>query len=69
MANYTPEQQEYLKAVGNRIREIRKRFDHMKKLGEVRGDSVDADRNYVTAMLHLQVYCHKLYKFAETGPT
>jgi hypothetical protein len=49
--------------------EVLKRFNHMKKLADTKNEGVDAARNYVTAMLHLQVYCHKLYKFAETGPT
>lgn len=48
--------------------EVKSRYDHMKELEKHRGESVDADRNYVTAMLHLQVYCHKLYRFTETGP-
>lgn len=49
--------------------EVNKRFNNMKELEKHKNDSIDAARQYVSAMLGLQVYCHKLYKFAETGPT
>lgn len=49
--------------------EVNKRFNNMKDLEKHKDDSVDAARKYISAMLGLQVYCHKLYKFAETGPT
>lgn len=49
--------------------EVHERFTHMIKLAEHQNENVDGARNYVTAMLHVQVYSHKLYKFAEDGPT
>lgn len=44
--------------------EIQKRFDEMTHLSKHAGRSVDDAREYVEAMLGLQVYSHKLYHAA-----
>ena len=44
--------------------EIKKRFGRVMQLKKRAGGSVDGDREYVEAMLGLQVYSHKLYRCA-----
>jgi len=41
--------------------EVKKRFEHMQHLKEHAGHDVDHAREYVEAMLGLQVWSHKLY--------
>ena len=41
--------------------EVQKRFDHMMHLKEHADESVDEAREYVEAMLSLQVWSHKVY--------
>lgn len=41
--------------------EIGKRFDHMQHLKQHAGEGVDQARQYVEAMLGLQVWSHKVY--------
>lgn len=41
--------------------EVQKRFDHMLYLKEHAGESVEQAREYVEAMLGLQVWSHKVY--------
>jgi len=41
--------------------EVKKRFEHMMHLKHHTGGSVDEAREYVEAMLGLQVWSHKLY--------
>lgn len=53
---------ELLQFLSDTIRaEVKKRFDHMMHLKHHAEDSVDAAREYIEAMLGLQVYSHKLY--------
>ena len=48
--------------------EVHKRFDRVMRLKKRAGQSVDAAREYVEAMLGLQVYSHKLYECAHAEP-
>lgn len=48
--------------------EINLRFDHAMKLKARASRGSDAAREYTSAMLGLEVYAHKLYKFAKAGP-
>lgn len=48
--------------------EIQKRFKHMMHLREGINKSVDDAREYVEAMLGLQVWSHKLYQAIKSGP-
>jgi hypothetical protein len=47
--------------------EVQKRFDHMLHLKEHAAHSVSAAREYVEAMLGLQVWSHKLYLTAKAA--
>lgn len=48
--------------------EVKKRFDHMTHLKHRAQDGVDEAREYVEAMLGLQVYSHFLHQCAKAGP-
>lgn len=47
-------------------RQVRSRLDGIADLQESASDGVAADRRYVSAMLALQVWAHRLYKAAQT---
>lgn len=49
-------------------KEVQKRFDKMMRLKKQRGKNVDHDREYVEAMLGLQVWSHKLYLAVISDP-
>jgi hypothetical protein len=60
---------ELLQILSDTVRaEIKKRFDRVMELKKNAEGSVDKSREYVEAMLGLQVYAHKLYKCATAGP-
>jgi hypothetical protein len=46
--------------------EIKKRFDRVMQLKKRAGDTVEEKREYIEAVLGLQVYSHKLYTCATT---
>jgi hypothetical protein len=48
--------------------QLRHRFEHMKRLGNYPPDNVALAREYVEAMLGLQVYSHKLYLAMKSDP-
>jgi len=48
--------------------ELQHRFDHMKHLSEYRASDVAKAREYVEAMLGLQVYSHHLYQAMKSTP-
>ena len=48
--------------------EVKQRFEQMMHLKAHAGRSVVEARNYVTAMLYLQVYSHSLYKKIKADP-
>jgi hypothetical protein len=48
--------------------EIKEKFEHVMHLKSRAQGSVDEARQYVSAMLGLEVYSHKLYECAKTGP-
>ena len=48
--------------------EVHKRFDRVMRLKKRAGESVDAAREYVEAMLGLEVYSHTLYQCARAEP-
>jgi hypothetical protein len=48
--------------------ELMRRFDRVMQLKPQAEGSVDRAREYVQAMLGLQVYAHKLNQFAKAGP-
>ena len=48
--------------------EVHKRFDRVMRLKKRAGQSVDAAREYVEAMLGLEVYSHTLYQCARAEP-
>ncbi len=48
--------------------EVRHRFDHMKHLRDYRASDVAKAREYVEAMLGLEVYSHKLYQAMKAKP-
>ncbi len=48
--------------------EVQKRFDHMLHLKQHADENVDEAREYVEALLGLQVWSHKLYTCAKAGP-
>lgn len=48
--------------------QIRKRFEHVIHLKRDADKSVDAAREYVEAMLGLEVYAHRLYECAQAEP-
>jgi hypothetical protein len=48
--------------------EVRRRFEHMMHLKDQAGKGVEKDREYVGAMLGLQVYAHSLYKSIKAEP-
>jgi hypothetical protein len=48
--------------------EVQHRFDHMKHLRDYRASDVAKAREYVEAMLGLQVYSHKLYQAMKAKP-
>lgn len=54
--------------VQNEIREKFEHVMHLKKQSEADPENVDQAREYVSAMLGLEVYSHKLYQCAKTGP-
>lgn len=54
--------------VQNEIREKFQHVMHLKKMSETAPGDVAQAREYVSAMLGLQVYSHKLYQCAKTGP-
>lgn len=49
-------------------REVRHRFDHMMELRDHRPDDVARARDYVEAMLGLEVYSHQLYQAMKAHP-
>jgi hypothetical protein len=49
-------------------KEIQKKFQHMTHLKDRANKSVDDAREYVEAMLGLQVWSHKLYQMIHSGP-
>ena len=60
---------ELVKALTDIVRaETLKRFTRMNELQKRAGDNLDDAREYVEAMLGLQVWSHKLYKCALAGP-
>ena len=48
--------------------EVKKRFEHMMHLKKHAGSSVEEAREYVEAMLGLQVWSHSLYQCMQAGP-
>lgn len=48
--------------------EVTRRFHRMQHLKEHAGEGVDANREYVSAMLGLQVWSHGLYQYAKADP-
>ncbi|HET7680954.1 MAG TPA: DUF6448 family protein [Xanthobacteraceae bacterium] len=48
--------------------EVKHRFNHMMHLREHKSDDVARAREYVEAMLGLQVYSHQLYNAMKTDP-
>lgn len=50
------------------ISETRRRFTHMRELKKHAGHGVAAARNYVEAMLGLQVWAHQVYLAATSDP-
>jgi hypothetical protein len=60
---------ELLQILINTVRvEVKKRFERMMYLKKHAEESKDAAREYVEAMLGLQVYSHKLYNCAKAEP-
>jgi hypothetical protein len=48
--------------------EVQHRFEHMRHLGEHKRDDVKKAREYVEAMLGLEVYSHQLYRAMKAAP-
>jgi hypothetical protein len=48
--------------------EVQHRFEHMKHLRDHRSDDVAKAREYVEAMLGLEVYSHQLYRAMRSAP-
>jgi hypothetical protein len=48
--------------------EVRHRFEHIKQLRDYRPDDVARAREYVEAMLGLEVYSHQLYQAMKASP-
>ncbi len=60
---------ELVRLLTNTLRdEVRHRFDHMTHLREYRNGDVAKAREYVEAMLGLEVYSHQLYKAMKAAP-
>jgi hypothetical protein len=60
---------ELLQVLADTVRaEIKKRFERVMRLKPHAEESVDEAREYVEAMLGLQVYSHKLYQCAQAEP-
>ncbi len=60
---------ELLQVLADTVRaEVKKRFERVMHLKQHAGGSVDEAREYVEAMLGLQVYSHKLYQCARAEP-
>jgi hypothetical protein len=61
--------EELLELLTDTVRsEVMRRFDRVMELRPQAEGSVDQAREYVQAMLGLQVYSHKLYKAMKAGP-
>lgn len=54
--------------IGTVQAEVREKFDRVMHLKAWAKEGVDQAREYVEAMLGLQVYAHKLYQCAKAGP-
>ncbi len=54
--------------IGTVQAEVREKFDRVIRLKTWAKEGVDQAREYVEAMLGLQVYAHKLYQCAKAGP-
>jgi len=64
-----PSPDELLSMLTDTLRaEVHKRFDRVMRLKKRAGQSVDAAREYVEAMLGLEVYSHTLYQCARAEP-
>lgn len=60
---------ELLQVLADTVRaEVKKRFERVMQLKKHAAGSVDETREYVEAMLGLQVYSHKLYQCAKAEP-
>lgn len=60
---------ELLKLMSDVVQEeIREKFEHVMHLKDKAEGSVNEAREYVSAMLGLEVYSHKLYQCAKAGP-
>lgn len=65
----TGDPDELLSLLSDTVRaEAEARFERMRHLKEHAGEGVDAAREYVEAMLGLQVWSHKLYQCARSDP-
>ena len=58
-----------LDLLSNMVRsEVKRRFAHMMHLKEHAGKGVEEAREYVEAMLGLQIYSHGLYEYVKSEP-